>query len=101
MSLLIEDLVNELDLNMPPVGFRIFALNDTDHLGRLTLADCAFTCRICGLSDKWKPEGGTDIRLPRSWVCEHKSNENLALAGIREIDSIPHRLVGRVEILDE
>lgn len=90
----ISELINELSL-FSQTRYRIFAAADTDRHRRLTLRGAAFICRLCGRSDNWKPEGGLP-NLPRSWTCECGTEPHLE-GVVRQIDSIPHHLVGRVE----
>ena len=70
--------------------YRIYAAADTDRLGQTTLAGQPFKCHLCGADDEWTPDN------EHVFVCEHEPIF-VGRGSIRQISSIPTRLIDRVE----
>lgn len=88
--------------NRPAATCRIYAGTDTDWIGRVVLAGNPFPCHLCGSTDKWVCE--TDAHgVARVFVCEHEPVPCGTMGMIRQVSTVPARLVapfGRVEGTD-
>lgn len=106
---------DEAELAEDEHHYRITAMYDTawkrtpvselpigTEISELTMAGKPFVCLICGESDRWTPEGEVvedGVTHPRVFVCKHGVID-VGRGGIREINSVPIKIIGGVEIVD-
>jgi hypothetical protein len=72
--------------------YRLFAAADTYKHGLTTLAGQPFKCHLCGADDCWTFEN------ENVYVCEHEPI-SIGRGAIRQISSIPTRLIEQVEVV--
>lgn len=78
---------------VPKTTYIIYAANDIVWRGTAYLAGQSFRCRLCGSGDEWTLEGTEKHPV---FVCEHEPIQ-LTRGGLRQIDSVPARVVGKVD----
>lgn len=80
----------------PRTRYAIYSWGDVVWRGCHVLSGQPFPCHLCGATDRWTVEVDDVRQRIRVFVCEHEPIY-MVRGGLRQISSVPVRLVDRFE----